>query len=190
MSDAKFTVSYVMERGDFVALTWALSRLSVARSALRGFLVVVIACGVFIIAGGEQAVPILVSLVSLTAPVEAYIGLALPAALLVLSIYPGRSLYLAAAAAAVYRRNAAAGQRLSFEIGEEEIVGGQPHISSRLAWPAIVRLIETPQHLFLAISRREALILPRRAFADDEAFSALAQFARTRIAASRPAAAG
>lgn len=47
----------------------------------------------------------------------------------------------------------------------------------RLAWAEIARVILVPSHLFLCTSPREAVIVPRRAFASDGEMRALAQHA-------------
>jgi hypothetical protein len=96
-----------------------------------------------------------------------------------------RPLYLEFLAGQVYRRNVMADQRLTYRFTSDAIQGGIPEVQGRFLWRAIKRIIVTPEHAFLTISRREALIIPRRAVPDDEDFETLLAFARARIAAAR-----
>jgi len=87
-------------------------------------------------------------------------------------------------AALIYRRNAIAEREVTLEFDGAGVQGGTAGLFSRIGWSAVRRVIETPRHLFIAISRREALIVPRRAFRHDDEYRTLAGFVRARIAAS------
>jgi hypothetical protein len=59
-----------------------------------------------------------------------------------------------------------------------------PEIRSHVAWGGIKRVIDAKDHLFLTVSRREALMLPKRAFTDAADFERLRQYAITCVAKS------
>ena len=177
MTETIYHLTYVMQRGDFVALTRALSRRNLLASALLigGASVL----GYLIGAGGH-----------FVAPPDSkvfWITVALDIAILLVVLFPLRWLYLWFAAAAIYRRNAAADKTMRFDINDDTITGGMPGMSTTLTWANVTRLIETPDRLFVAISRREAMILPRRAFPDAAAYTAFLAFAQGRVAATRTA---
>ena len=55
---------------------------------------------------------------------------------------------------------------------------------ARFGWAAVTRLVETPRHLFIQVSRREALIVPRRAVANEDVYNNLRGFVRARTGLS------
>ena len=180
-SSAAFRVRYKMQRGDYVALTRTMGRKSPRRTALEiaaYVLAVILAIG---LAAGtlEAAGPVLGMIASLRAPWWLY-PLLVAGPLLTL-LHPH---YLGLIAAIVYRRNAIADRDVVLEFSGAAIEGGMTGISSRVGWTAVQSLIETPTHLFITVSRREALIVPRRAFGHDEEFRTLLGFIRARVAAS------
>ncbi len=61
------------------------------------------------------------------------------------------------------------------EVLSEGIHGQAGVASSRLEWGAIRRYSRGPEHLFLYLDARQALILPRRACDSDSDFEALAE---------------
>jgi hypothetical protein len=66
-------------------------------------------------------------------------------------------------------------QGLRSRVGENE---------GRISWRSIVRIIETEDGLFLALSRAELLAVPRRALPSAEAFADLARALRAKVDAS------
>jgi hypothetical protein len=48
----------------------------------------------------------------------------------------------------------------------------------------VIRLIETPTHLFIQISRREALLIPRRAVPNEDTYNNIRGFIRARTGLS------
>jgi hypothetical protein len=62
-----------------------------------------------------------------------------------------------------YRRSGLDGAEIILDITSEGIDAQVSGRSSRTTWATVRRLIETPEHLFIQLSRREALIIPRRA---------------------------
>ncbi len=57
-------------------------------------------------------------------------------------------------------------------------------IDTHVDWSSVERIIETKAYVFLAISKRQALIVPRRAASSDQAFDDAVAFARSRIRTS------
>lgn len=59
-------------------------------------------------------------------------------------------------------------------------------ISSDVGWSAILKVIETAERLFLTISTRQAVVLPRRAFASEADYAAARDFIREHIGRETP----
>jgi hypothetical protein len=178
-----FSYSFRMERSDFLALNKVLRRRSVVVPTVILFLYFG-GVAAFILAGldGDVAAFAVVAMQIGTgkAPLWLY-PLLLFGPLLVLL----RPFYLEFLAGQVYRRNVMADQQLTYRFASDAIQGGIPEIQGRFLWRAIKRIIVTPEHAFLTLSRREALIIPRRAVSTDEDFETLLAFARARITAAR-----
>lgn len=71
-----------------------------------------------------------------------------------------------------FRRSVLAREPVRMELREDGISLSITGLSSHVAWSAVTRLIETPQHLFAVITTRQVVILPRRAFASEAAYQA------------------
>jgi hypothetical protein len=179
MTDTRYEFTYVMQRRDFVALTFAIQQITPWRFVATIVLCIIFMTGAYLLGNGPQAATIL------ERPMEIVVLAGFEVVTLLFLIFPFRWFYLWYAASTVFRRNAAAGKAMRFVIDAAAIVGGMEGISTTVAWPAVTRLIEKPNHLFLAISRREAMILPRRTFANDTERAAFTEFARARFAATR-----
>jgi hypothetical protein len=171
----QFHLSYVMERDDFVALTRLMSRRTPQRIVLEALIFAVIIVGAYFAGAGSSALTLPAY------PAEFAAAIAVGIAVWFGTLFPLRWLQLRLMAGAAYRRNAAAGKTVTFDIDSVAIVGGIPGVMTTLNWSAVTRLIETPDRLFIAISRREALILPRRAFPDAAAYGQFIAFAKTNI---------
>jgi hypothetical protein len=178
-----FSYSFTMERGDFLALNHVLAGRSLWRPLfILVFYFAVIAGGVLAGVNGDTAAfgEVARQIGTGTAPVWIY-PLLLLGPLLVL-LRPAYQRFLAGHA---YRRSPLADRRLAYRFASDVIQGGIPELQSRFPWNTIRRIIVTPEHAFLIISRREALIIPRRIVETDEDFDTLLAFARARIAAAR-----
>lgn len=178
-----FSYSFTMQRSDFLALSRVLAGRSFWRPLfILAFYFAVIAGGILAGVGGDTAAfgEVARQIGTGTAPVWIY-PLLLLGPLLVLM----RPLYQRFLAGHAYRRNPLADRRLAYRFTSDAIQGGIPELQSRFPWSAIRRIIVTPEHAFLTISRREALIVPRRIVETDEDFETLLAFARARIAAAR-----
>ena len=178
-----YSYSFTMQLGDYLAMSRVLGR----RSIWAPLAILVLYYGTvaaFILAGVEGDTAAFVEVVRQIgtgkAPVWIY-PLLLVGLLLVLL----RPLYLRLLAGQVYRRHVMADRNLSYRLASGAVQGGIPDVQGRFLWSAIKRVIVTPEHAFLTLSRREALIIPRRAFATDEDFDMLLAFARARIHAAR-----
>ena len=71
-----------------------------------------------------------------------------------------------------------ADQHIDIVIDEAGLTTSVPGRHSNLEWSVFRRVVGTPKHLFLVLSRREGVVVPQRAFANAmefEAFKALAQ---------------
>ncbi|HXV32322.1 MAG TPA: YcxB family protein [Sinorhizobium sp.] len=79
-------------------------------------------------------------------------------------------------AASVFKNNALANRDIELSLRQSGIKGGTAAICYEFDWEAVKKIIETRTHLFLALSKREALIIPRRAFASDGEYQAARRF--------------
>ena len=174
-----FEVTFKMERADYVALCLAMQRKDrwrVAAEAIGALLIVPAAILVTTAGNFGALISALRDIATLHAPWWIY-PIVLAAPLLVVQ----QRLLIALKAGRHYRRYAVADREMrhSFETdGLETIL---TNFESWISWHAIESIIETSDHLFLTISRREALILPRRAFASDTDYQRLTGFVRDRI---------
>ncbi|MEO1198345.1 MAG: YcxB family protein [Pseudomonadota bacterium] len=81
----------------------------------------------------------------------------------------------------IHRHNAVADEEITVTISETGIASEAEKFRGEINWPAIQRIIETPKHLFMTISKREAVTLPRRAFEAKEDYQAMRDFARAHV---------
>ena len=178
---ALFTVSYRMERGDHVAMTEALSRRSPLRVALECVLyLAALALLALAIAGSpERWVATMAQAFSLPLAV-----VTVPLVLAGPVILARRAQIAGLVAAALYSRHAMADRDVTVHLTAEGIEGGATDPHSRFGWAAVTRLVETPRHLFIQVSRREALIVPRRAVANEDVYNNLRGFVRARTGLS------
>lgn len=183
MSDgAVFMVRYRMERGDYVALATTLGRRSLGRALAEAAFYLALALVILlVIAGGlDQAAELLGDTVVLRAPWWVYLLLLAGPVLALLHPH-----VMGLAAALSYGRKAIADREVTLAFDGTGIEGSTTGLFSRLGWSAARGVIETPRHFFVAVSRREALIVPRRAFSHDDEYRTLLGFVRARIAATR-----
>jgi hypothetical protein len=83
-----------------------------------------------------------------------------------------------------FPRYSVANKDVTLEFGDQDLrskVGGN---EGRISWRSIVRVIETRDGLFLALSRAELLAVPERALPSAEAFAGLARQVRAKVGAS------
>jgi hypothetical protein len=179
--ESLFTVRYRMERGDYVALTQALRRQKPGHLAIELAVYFAALIGVGVLVAG--------SLDNLLFGLQA--SLRFPQVLLLLLlVFAGPVLalltpqLLGLIAAAIYRRHYIADREVTLELTVEGIEGGATDLYSRVGWAAVNRLIETPKHLFIQISSREALIIPRRAVPIEDTYRNLLGFIRARTGLS------
>lgn len=186
MTDPEFSpfeVTFKMQRADYVALCLAMRRRSTGRilKHLALYLLVLTGAALVATAGDVSALQAVVGeVITLRAPWWFY--LLIPAGFVLAVLL--QPLVLGFNAGRTYRRYAIADQeiRLGFEAdGLETLLTS---FESWVSWHAIEKIIETKDHAFLDISRREALILPRRAFANDADYRRWLGFVRDRIRAS------
>lgn len=157
------TLSYRYLRSDFVAMSLALSRPSLAKRLLvvGGYYAFLVAIAYALIwwHGPKGLTPL--NLVP-ELPLWAWIFVIVASALLLAPHW----LLTSPMAAMIFSSNAVANQQLEFTLNERGISTRviDLEITSQIGWAAVQRLIETRHGLFLTISRREALVLPRRSF--------------------------
>jgi hypothetical protein len=176
-----FRVTYRMQRQDFVALSHALQQRRLPQILIQVILYPGALLGMLALRSGswEAFMRSLADLTTGAAPFWIYLLMLVGPALAL--FHPQ---FLSFRAARGYRRNAIADRDVTLDFTAHGVEGNTTDFESRIGWNGVKRLIETPTHLFVAVSEREALIVPRRAFADDDSYRALLGFSRARFAAS------
>ena len=84
----------------------------------------------------------------------------------------------------VFPRYSIANKDVTLELGEQGIRSKTGGNEGRMSWSSFVRIIETHDGLFLALSRAELLGVPRRALPSTDAFADFARYVRGKVGAS------
>jgi YcxB-like protein len=116
-------------------------------------------------------------------------GLVLPAAAIVAALVTavapiGEFLAERLMARWLFPRYSVANKDVTLELGEQDIRSRSEGSEGRISWRSIIRVIETKDGLFLALSRAELIQVPRRALPSAAAFADLAGQVRAKVAAS------
>lgn len=82
-----------------------------------------------------------------------------------------------------YKQIASANTTITMGLTDEAIETSSSVADSTLPWTAVKRVIREIDYLFLPISKRESLILPRRSFASDAEFDEACQYVVERVSA-------
>lgn len=182
MNHAKYLYSlgYRMDRSDFVALSKVLTRQKPIRVVLELALYFGALLAIAAVAGGPQNLLDTLGRFMASPLFLAYLPLILLGPVLLLLTPQITGLI----AATVYRRNAMADREITLHLTAEGIEGGATDLYSRVGWGAVLKLVETPTHLFMQISRREALFIPRRAVPNEDQYNNLKGFIRARTGLS------
>ncbi len=80
-----------------------------------------------------------------------------------------------------FAKNEIAKKPTTVRVDHEGVRLSVAEVSSQVGWSAIVKVIETATRLFLVISARQAVVLPRAAFASDAEYAAARAFVLERI---------
>jgi len=182
MANEHFRIHYVMTRDDYVAMSAALLAPSLRSRLIRVAAFLVIALVFLFIAGrGYEDFERFWIVISSRMPWWFY--LLFPAVAL-LMLVSHRLIWLTARS--FYRKIAAAEKEVTMTVDASGIEAQSPDLKSNIGWSAIQRVIPVRDHVFLAISKREALIVPRRGFASDAEFAAFLPFVARHVPAGTP----
>lgn len=176
-----FCINYRLQRSDHLARVAALSRRSPIRAlgltaTYYGLLLLALLLG----AGSFDAFVAELQRLLVLPVVFEILPFLLPG---LLPLIPA-SAYAALIGSLTYRRSGPAGAEIVLDVTADGVAVEIANRASRLAWNAVTRLIETPDHLFLQFSRRDALIVPRRALGDPADYENLVGFIRARTGLS------
>lgn len=80
-----------------------------------------------------------------------------------------------------YRRLAAAGRRVTVVLDEAAVMWSLDGVSGRMEWSAIRRAVEMADRMLLFIGPLEGLMIPRRAFADEAAYTNALEFVKAHV---------
>lgn len=172
-------IRYVFEKPDFVALTRALVRPSLLTTVFRLFFAVIIAANpliVMVLRGAENVSPEYLEIYARYLPLWF-----LP---LFFALFGTQVAGLAAAY--VFKRNASANKEIVVELQENFILARSEDIRSEVSWKSVVKVIETDRHLLLALSKREALTLPKRAVASEDEIADVMHFVSSHVSPQTP----
>ena len=182
-------IRFRFSRSDYVGMSVALARTPLWRRVAIAALAVAVVF-LFGVAGDaagrggsfrESLRALWGDLVSGGAPALIYVLFALIAALTLC-----RHWLSGVVAFALYRRQPIAETDHEIRLSEAGIDIVTPLLSSTIAWPAVKRVIETPRLFLIAISARQAVVVPRRAFETEAAFQSMRAFVQAHL--SLPAA--
>jgi hypothetical protein len=81
----------------------------------------------------------------------------------------------------------AANQEIALSFQPSGIEASMADTRSDVGWAVVKRIIETRTYLFLAVSKREAFVVPRRVFASDDAYQAARNFIASQVGPTVPA---
>lgn len=179
---ALFTVRFRMTRGDYMALSAMLTRRPLSRVVIELAIYVAALLALALIVAGGNVEAAIRAIGQLFTPPTGLLYLALIlAGPLLLILTPWITGLIAGI---IYRRNAIADQDIVLHLTAQGIEGGAVDLYSRIGWAAVNRLVETPDHLFIQISPREALIIPRRAVPNEDVYRNIVGFIRARTGLS------
>lgn len=151
-------LQFEFQRDDYVALATVLATRTSSRQALNLGFYAVLAAMLYVTYGGDiSAVPVWLLVL---------LALALTLTLFHLPI-------VSLIAHLSYPRSLTARQRMTLHIDNEALTLIMPLKKNRMPWPVFKRVVATPDHLVLVASRREGVVVPRRALPDAAAFQAL-----------------
>lgn len=77
-----------------------------------------------------------------------------------------------------------ANKECTLVFGEDGIHSNYGGMEGRLPWRAIVRVLQSKDYLFLAISRAEVILVPRRALPSADAAAELAHYIKSKVDAA------
>jgi hypothetical protein len=90
----------------------------------------------------------------------------------------------------MFPRYSIADKDVTLELGDHDIRSKAGGNEGRVSWRSIVRVIETRDGLYLALSRAELIAIPRRAVPSTDAFADLAREVREKVPATVASTAG
>jgi hypothetical protein len=88
----------------------------------------------------------------------------------------------------MFPRYSIAGKDVTLELDDHDIRSKAGGNEGRVSWRSIVRAIETKDGLYLALSRVELIVIPRRVLPSADAFAELARAVREKLRANIAAA--
>lgn len=172
-----FPIHYRFSSSDFVALTSALARpwwVQIAKMLAIWLIIVLVVLGQLGLKRGDFSQEVLQFVQFRTDP--PWLSWFLGVALLLSLTAPLATLWQARM---IYKSNVSAEQDVSGVINAEGVQTAIKGLSSRIEWASVRKVIVTDTRLFLALSAREALVLPARGFNSSADFAAAVAFART-----------
>ena len=179
----RFVGHFTYERSDYAALIDAMRR---ERWGLRTILTTMLVSAVVLIVGltsknWTQFVATMHDLATLNSVPLVYVVIF--GALLVIALLPQILKWRALQA---YSSVVAAHKQVELSLDEAGFSSATKGRQGRVDWSEVPQVFVLPDHLILVISRREAVCVPKRAFANAMEFTAAAALARRKVPLARP----
>lgn len=182
-ADRKFQITYTLTPWDYAAMTRAITRRPLQRSAVT-LALWLFSVWCLLVLFTEIFNPITMVRAIFTSGSPFWV-LAVLCIVVLFSVF---SHWFAWAVSFFYfRQLASAGVTITMALTNEIVEGNSTVADTRAPWATVKRIVRERDYLFLPISNREAFILPRRGFASDTEFDAACRYAAERISASRRA---
>ena len=176
-ADPTFQITYTMTSRDYAAMARALTRRPLARSILTLVLWLCSAwCLVFL--STDVANPLEIGRAILAIPSSLWFFAAVFVFIGVISIFS--HWFSWAVAFLYYRQLATADATVTMTMGDTEVEASSTVANTTTPWATVKRVLRERDYLFLALSKREAFILPRRGFGSQAAFDAACRYAEER----------
>jgi YcxB-like protein len=183
-AEARFVGHYTFERADYGALIDAMRRGS---WGLRTILVMVWLSVLVLIIGlssrdWTQFVQVMGDLVTLH-DVPPFIYGVIASVLVLIALLPRITKWRALRA---YPSFSVADETIDIILDETGFTSTAKGRRGQMDWTRVRQVLVAPEHLILAFSKREAFCVPKRAFASELEFAAVAALARRKVPAVQP----
>ncbi len=176
---ASFHFSFTVRRSDFMATIALLAHRPAGYRLLLMMLWLVIVLTILLVMSGRERIgDTLLLVLRGELPWPTY---AVQAAVMAAIWFRGE--LVAAASGLAFRNYANAGREVFMTIDETGIKGGSPDARFCVTWDGVRHVVESPSHLVLAIAPSQGIVLPRRAVACADEYTAVRDLIARRVRA-------
>ncbi|MBB3461364.1 YcxB family protein [Rhizobium sp. BK377] len=173
-----FQITYTMTSQDYAAMTRALTRRPLPRSILT-LALWLFSVWCLIVFLTDTYDPVVMARAIFASTSSVLISAAVFVAITVFSIFS--HWFAWAIAFLYYRQIASADATVTMTMSEAVVEASSTVADTKAPWSTVKRVLRERDYLFLAISKREAFILPRRSFGPEARFDAACRYAEARV---------